>query len=69
MSTAVKEVRKQVKYNHTTNEYDKVLEPEPCIYTSEELRASVVQRTNDFYNGKMEVIAHDQIKRKSATPN
>ena len=45
-------------------EIERLYEPEPCIYTAEELRASVMQRTNDFYNGKMELIAHDQIKRK-----
>jgi len=32
MSTAVKEVRKQVKYDCHTNEYDKVLEPDEDFY-------------------------------------
>jgi len=45
-------------------EIERLYESEPCIYTAEELRASVMQRTNDFYNGKMELIPHDQIKRK-----
>ena len=45
-------------------EIERLYNPEPCIYTSEELRASVMQRTQDFYDGKMELIPHDQIKRK-----
>ena len=34
MSTAVKEVRKSVKYDYTTNEYDKVLEPDEDFYNA-----------------------------------
>ena len=37
----------------------------PCTYTTDELRKSVIQRTSDFYNGKMELIPHDEIERKS----
>ena len=46
-------------------EIERLYEPEPCIYSTEELRASVMQRTNDFHNGKMKLIPHDQIKRKT----
>ena len=45
-------------------EIERLYEPEPCIYSTEELRASVMQRTSDFYSGQMELISHDQIKRK-----
>lgn len=45
-------------------EIERLYNPEPCTYTVEELRTSVMQRTQDFYNGKMELIPHDQMKRK-----
>jgi len=45
-------------------EIERLYNPEPCIYTAEELRASVMQRTQDFYDGKTELIPHDQMKRK-----
>jgi len=45
-------------------EIERLYNPEPCTYTTEELRASVMQRTQDFYDGKMELIPHDQMKRK-----
>jgi len=45
-------------------EIERLYNPEPCKYTTEELRASVMQRTQDFYDGKMELIPHDQMKRK-----
>ena len=45
-------------------EIERLYEPEPCMYTAEEFRESVTQRTNDFYAGKMELIPHDEIKRK-----
>ena len=34
MSTAVKELRKPVKYDCDTNEYDKVLEPDEDFYSA-----------------------------------
>ena len=46
-------------------EVERLYNPEPCLYTEEELQASVAQRTQDFYDGKMELIPHDQIKRKA----
>jgi len=45
-------------------EIEKLYEPEPCIYSKEELRTSVIRRTNDFYNGNMELIPQEQIQRK-----
>ena len=45
-------------------EIERLYSPEPCTYTTEELRASVMQRTQDFYDGKMELIPHDQMERK-----
>ena len=45
-------------------EIERLYNSEPCTYTVEELRASVMQRTQDFYDGKMKLISHDQMKRK-----
>lgn len=46
-------------------EIERLYNPQPCIYTADELRASVIQRTQDFYDKKMELIPHEQIKRKT----
>jgi len=57
MSTAVKEARKQVKYDHTTNEYDKVLEPDEDFYraiTMDELRKRVKEDIHQWYKEKNE---------------
>ena len=45
-------------------EIERLYNSEPCTYTAEELQESVMQRTQDFYDGKMELIPHDQMKRK-----
>ena len=45
-------------------EIERLYDPEPCTYTEKALRTSVIQRTQDFYDGKMELVPHDQIKRK-----
>jgi len=45
-------------------EIERLYNPKPCTYTEKELRASVMRRTQDFYDGKMELIPHDQMKRK-----
>ena len=45
-------------------EIERLYNPEPCTYTAEELRTSVMQRTQNYYDGKMELIPHDQMKRK-----
>jgi len=45
-------------------EIERLYNPEPCMYSTEELRASIVQRTQNFYDGKMELTPHDQMKRK-----
>ena len=46
-------------------EIERLYNLEPCIYKAEELRESVMQRTQDFYDGKMKLIPHDQMKRKA----
>ena len=46
-------------------EIERLYDPAPCVYTTEELRASVMKRTQDFYDGKMKLIPHDQMKRKA----
>ena len=43
---------------------ERLYEPEPCTYTAEKLRSSVHQRTENFYSGKMELIPHDELKKK-----
>ena len=43
---------------------ERLYEPESCVYTAEELQASVFQRTNDFYAGKMELVPHDEIRNR-----
>jgi hypothetical protein len=45
-------------------EIERLYSSDPCICTAEELRASVMNRTQDFYDGKMELIPHNQLKRK-----
>ncbi|MCL1850385.1 MAG: hypothetical protein FWF70_03110 [Bacteroidetes bacterium] len=45
-------------------EIERMYNSEPCIYTAEGLQASVMQRTQDFYDGKMELVQHNQMKRK-----
>jgi len=45
-------------------EIERLYSLEPCICTAEELRTSVMQRTQNYYDGKMELISHDQMKRK-----
>jgi hypothetical protein len=53
-----------------TNE-DRVFEIErlynsaPCMYSNEEMRASVMQRKRDFDNGIITAIPHEQLKRRS----
>ena len=41
--------------------------PEPCVYADEEMRASVIQRKKDFEAGKIDLIPHEQIKRRSTS--
>jgi hypothetical protein len=45
-------------------EIERLYSSDPCICTAEELRASVMNRTQDFYDGKMELIPQNQMKRK-----
>ena len=46
------------------SEIERLYNSEPCTYSAEELRESVMQRTQDFYDEKMELIPHDKMKRK-----
>lgn len=39
--------------------------PEPCMYTMEEIRESVMQRKTDFEAGKIDLIPHEQVKKRS----
>ena len=36
---------------------------EPCSFTMDEVRASVIQRKNKFESGKTNTVSHDSIKR------
>ena len=46
------------------SEVERLYSPEPCVYSDEELRASVFRRMEDFENGKVVPIPHEQIKRR-----
>jgi hypothetical protein len=37
---------------------------EPCMYSNEEMRASVIRRKKDFENGNIVAIPHEQLKRR-----
>ena len=55
MSTAVKEVKKPVKYDYPTNEYDKVLEPDDDFYraiTGDELKKKMRGAIHNFFANK-----------------
>jgi len=55
MSTAVKEVKKQVKYDYNANEYDKVLEPDDDFYraiTIDEVFDTVKENIRKKYANK-----------------
>ena len=56
MSTAVKEVRKSVKYDYNANEYDKVLEPD------EDLRRAIPA---DEFREKL-IVVLDKVDKKYA---
>ena len=46
-------------------EIERLYDCEPCAYSDEELRVSVIQRRKDYENGKIFLIPHEQIKRRS----
>ena len=50
----------------TAYESEHLYSAEPCIYSSEEMRASVMQRKKDFDSGRSYAIPHEQLKRRSA---
>ena len=37
---------------------------EPLVYSSEEIRTTVIQRKRDFDDGKIIAIPHEQMKRR-----
>jgi hypothetical protein len=44
---------------------EKLYNLEPCTFTMEEMRTSVIQRKNNFETGKNNLIPHDSIKKLS----
>ena len=42
---------------------EKLYNLEPCTFTMEEIRASVIQRKNNFDSGSINLIPHDSIKK------
>jgi len=46
------------------SEIERLYSPEPCVYTDEELRASVFSRMANFEAGNVIPIPHEQIKRR-----
>jgi len=45
-------------------EIERLYNLEPCLYSDEEMRASVIHRKKDFENGKIVAIPHEQVKRR-----
>jgi len=45
-------------------EMERIYNREPCIYSNEEMRASVIQRKRDFDAGKIVAIPHEQLKKR-----
>jgi methyl coenzyme M reductase subunit C-like uncharacterized protein (methanogenesis marker protein 7) len=47
------------------SEIERLYSPEPCVYSDDELRASVFKRVAEFEAGNVVPIPHEQIKRKT----
>jgi hypothetical protein len=45
-------------------EIERLYNQEPCVYSNDEMRASVIQRKKDFESGKINAIPHEQLKRR-----
>jgi hypothetical protein len=45
-------------------EIERLYSNEPCVYSDDELKATVLQRWKDYKNGKIIGIPHEQIKRR-----
>ena len=45
-------------------EIERLYHHEPCVYSDEEMRASVIQRRKDFDSGKIVAIPHEQLKKR-----
>ena len=58
MSTVVKEIKKPIKYDYPTNEYDKVLEPDEDFYSAisadefKKRALEVVERVHERFSKK-----------------
>jgi len=46
-------------------EVERLYSPEPCVYSDDDLRASVNRRMKDFENGNTIPIPHEQIERRT----
>jgi hypothetical protein len=46
-------------------EIERLYNSAPCLYSDEELRASIVRRKRDFDAGKTTAIPHELLKRRS----
>ena len=49
--------------NSRVSKIEKLYNLEPCTFTMEEIRASVMQRKNKFDAGNINLIPHDSIKK------
>ena len=49
--------------NNRVSTIEKLYNLEPCIFTVEEIRASVIHRKNQFDAGNINLIPHDNIKK------
>ena len=47
------------------SEIERLSSSEPCVYSNEDLCASVFRRMEDFENGNVIPIPHEQIKRRT----
>jgi DNA polymerase III sliding clamp (beta) subunit (PCNA family) len=45
-------------------EIERLYSQEPCVYSDDELKATVFRRLNDYDDGKTVGIPHNQMKRK-----
>ena len=45
-------------------EMERMYNLEPCIYSNEEMQASVIQRKRDFDTGKIVAIPHERLKKR-----
>ena len=46
--------------------YKRILKPEPCMFTVDELRESVAKFEKDLAEGNVKGISHEEMKKKYA---